>query len=104
MCEVNRGQGGVSNYGETDCKETDTCVCVCVCATKKVHMGMYRNTTRASTKTILHSIKKERHLDTQHVLKMALIEYLEVCMDPSLIVSLYSLQKYTTRVRTKCFT
>lgn len=26
MCEVNRGQGGVSNYGETDCKERQTCV------------------------------------------------------------------------------
>ncbi len=40
MCEVNRGQGGVSNYGETDCKEKQTCVCVCT--TEKVHKGMYK--------------------------------------------------------------
>lgn len=32
MCEVNRGQGGVSNYGETDCKERQTCVSLHVCA------------------------------------------------------------------------
>lgn len=30
MCEVNRGQRGVSNYGETDCKETDMCLCLSV--------------------------------------------------------------------------
>lgn len=30
MCEVNRGQGGVSNYGETDCEETDMCLCLSV--------------------------------------------------------------------------
>lgn len=30
MCEVNRGQGGVSNYGETDCMERQTRVYVCV--------------------------------------------------------------------------
>lgn len=30
MCEVNRGQRGVSNYGETDCEETDMCLCLLV--------------------------------------------------------------------------
>lgn len=30
MCEVNRGQGGVSNYGETDCEEADMCLCLLV--------------------------------------------------------------------------
>lgn len=30
MCEVNRGQGGVNNYGETDCKERQTRMCLCV--------------------------------------------------------------------------
>lgn len=42
MCEVNRGQGGVSNYGETDCKERQS-VCLCVSVQqKKVHMGIYK--------------------------------------------------------------
>lgn len=29
MCEVNRGHGGVSNYGETDCEGRQTRVCFC---------------------------------------------------------------------------
>lgn len=28
MCEAKRGQGGVSNYGEADCKDRHTRLCV----------------------------------------------------------------------------
>lgn len=48
MCEVNRGQGGVSNYGETDCEEADMCLCLLVQKKekkeKKEDVAMSRNT------------------------------------------------------------
>lgn len=47
MCEVNRGQGGVSNYGETDCEEADMCLCLLVEKKekrKKEDVAMSRNT------------------------------------------------------------
>lgn len=57
MCEVNRGQGGVSNYGETDCEERHTCLCVCVCVcvrtTEKVHMDPHRLTDSQPTEVSL---------------------------------------------------
>lgn len=44
------------------------------CTTKKVDMGMCRNTCTTSNKTILPS-KKKSHLDNQHILETVLIEH-----------------------------
>lgn len=45
-----------------------------LCTTKKVDMGMCRNTCTTSNKTILHS-KKKSHLDNQYILETVLIEH-----------------------------
>lgn len=48
MCEVNRGQGGVSNYGETDCEERHTCLCVCVSEQQKRCIWTHTDSPTAS--------------------------------------------------------